>query len=59
MLYKVVPLLETYENPEDEVVWLRFEIFLLIGCENSRFPILKSLKSYTNFTLNHIYAFAR
>ena len=50
MFYKVVPLLETYGNFEDEVVWLRFEILLLIRCEKCTFPILKSLKSHTNFT---------
>ena len=48
--YKVFPLLETHRNPEDEVVWLRFEIFLLVGYEKCRFPILKSSKYHTNFT---------
>ena len=49
MFYKVVPLLETYGNLKDEVVWLRFEILLLIGCEKCTFSILKKIKSNTNF----------
>ena len=36
--------------PKDEVVWLRFEIFLLKRCEKCRFPILKSSKSQTKFS---------